>query len=85
MYCRQLEAVVGSKGPWSTSSKCSIAQEPDFVNSDSTISENHFATADDHIGSPLRDEGRIRRRDGRPRPSENEKGKEAQKRKAPLH
>ena len=57
MYCRQLEAVLGSKGPWSTSSKCSIAQEPDFVNSHSSIPENHLATAGDHIGAPLRDGG----------------------------
>ena len=54
----KLIAVLGSKGPWSTSSKCSIAQEPDFVNSHSSIPENHFATAGDHIGSLLREKER---------------------------
>lgn len=57
-----------------TTYTCSIAQEPDFVNSHSSIPENHFATTGDHIGSPLRDEGRARRRDGRPRPSEKREG-----------
>ena len=67
-----------SSSPYLLSS-ISIAMNSDFVNSHSSIPENHFATTGDHIGSPLRDEGRTRRRDGRPRPSEKEKWEVAKK------
>jgi len=47
----------GSTSP-TVSSKYILSQYRDFVNRKYSISENHLATAGDHIGSPLRDEGK---------------------------